>query len=86
MYYISLLVVFCNTILLESLPSALVCFGSVTAYQTMTPKGKDGSVEVSIKLNGYNQLVLDKNEVKNPVSGNGIVINSNECLFKLLPP
>lgn len=56
--------------------------GSFTAYQTITPKGKDGSVEVSIKLNGYNQLVLDKNEVKNPVSGNGIVINLNEYLFK----
>jgi len=35
-------------------------------YQTLKPKGKDGTVEVSIKLKGYNEDVLAKNEVKNP--------------------
>ena len=33
----------------------------------MAPKGKDGNVEVTIKLDGYNQSVLDKNGVKQPV-------------------
>ena len=33
----------------------------------MVPKGKDGNVEITIKLDGYNQSVLDKNGVKQPV-------------------
>ena len=33
----------------------------------MAPKGKDGNVEVTIKLDGYNQSVLDRNGVKQPV-------------------
>ena len=40
------------------------------AYQVLVPKGKDGSVEVSIKLKGYNEEVLAKNEIKNAVSWN----------------
>ena len=38
------------------------------AYQILVPKGQDGSVEVSIKLKGYNEEVLAKNEIKNAVS------------------
>jgi len=34
-------------------------------YQILIPNGKDGSVEVSVKLAGYNQEVLAKNDVKN---------------------
>ena len=33
----------------------------------MAPKGEDGSVEVSVKLKGYNQEVLAKNDVQDPV-------------------
>ena len=40
----------------------------LTAYQVLIPKGKDGSVEVSVKLGGYNEAVLAKNDVKNAVS------------------
>merc|ERR1712038_1681859 len=35
-------------------------------YQRLVPKGKDGTVEVSVKLSGYDQSVLAKNDVKNP--------------------
>ena len=45
----------------------LFTYTFLPAYYTMVPKGKDGRVEVAVKLNGYNQLALDKNEVKNPV-------------------
>lgn len=34
-------------------------------YQVLVPKGKDGSVEVSVKLKAYNEEVLAKNDVKN---------------------
>ena len=34
----------------------------------MVPKGKDGNVEITIKLDGYNQSVLERNGVKQPVS------------------
>jgi len=34
-------------------------------YQVLVPKGQDGSVEVSVKLKGYNEEVLAKNEIKN---------------------
>ena len=38
------------------------------AYHVLVPKGEDGSVEVSVKLKGYNQEVLAKNDVQDPVS------------------
>ena len=41
---------------------------SFAAYQVLIPQGKDGSVEVSIKLAGYNEEVLARNDVKNAVS------------------
>ena len=37
------------------------------AYHILVPKGEDGSVEVSVKLKGYNQEVLAKNDVQDPV-------------------
>ena len=40
------------------------------AYQVLVPKGQDGSVEVSVKLKGYNEEVFAKNEIKNAVSSN----------------
>ena len=38
------------------------------AYHVLVPKGEDGSVEVSVKLKGYNQEVLAKNDVQDLVS------------------
>merc|ERR1712226_1218714 len=35
-------------------------------YHILVPKGEDGSVEVSVKLKGYNQEVLAKNDVQDP--------------------
>ena len=52
----------------------LVTYKFLPAYYTMVPKGKDGRVEVAVKLNGYNQLVLDKNEVKNPVRTTTLIL------------
>ena len=46
----------------------LIFYFAFTAYQILIPNGKDGSVEVSVKLAGYNQEVLAKNDVKNAVS------------------
>ena len=43
------------------------------AYQTLVPKGKDGAVEVSVKLKGYKEDVLKKNEVKNAVRTQNII-------------
>jgi len=37
------------------------------AYHVLVPKGEDGSVEVSVKLKGYNQEILAKNDVQDPV-------------------
>ena len=45
-----------------------IFYFSFIAYQVLIPKGKDGSVEVSVKLAGYNEEVLAKNDVKNAVS------------------
>ena len=39
----------------------------LTAYHILVPKGEDGSVEVSVKLKGYNQEILAKNDVQDPV-------------------
>lgn len=34
----------------------------------ITPKGKNGEVDVTVKLAGYNQKVLDAAQITNPVS------------------
>jgi len=33
---------------------------------TLIPTGKDGTLEITVKLAGYNKVELDKNEIKNP--------------------
>ena len=42
-------------------------YSYLIAYHILVPKGEDGSVEVSVKLKGYNQEVLAKNDVQDPV-------------------
>ena len=45
----------------------LILYLYFIAYHILVPKGEDGSVEVSVKLKGYNQEVLAKNDVQDPV-------------------
>ena len=40
----------------------------VLAIQVFTPKGKEGEVEVTVKVAGYNQKVLDAAQIKDAVS------------------
>ena len=35
-------------------------------YHTLIPRGEEGTLEVTVKLSGYNTHELDKNEIKNP--------------------
>ena len=44
-----------------------ISYSYLIAYHILAPKGEDGSVEVSVKLKGYNQEVLAKNDVQDPV-------------------
>ena len=37
------------------------------AFQVLTPLGKTGDVDVSVKLAGYDQKVLDAAQITNPV-------------------
>jgi len=41
---------------------------SILAQHVLKAKGKNGEVELKVKLAGYNQDVLDKAGVQNPVS------------------
>jgi len=40
----------------------------ILAVQVFTPKGKEGEVEVTVKVAGYNQKVLDAAQIKDAVS------------------
>ena len=53
--------------------SLLSLFLLSSAYQVLVPKGQDGSVEVSVKLKGYNEEVLAKNEIKDAVSKKRVI-------------
>jgi hypothetical protein len=41
---------------------------SPAAFQVFTPHGKVGEVDVSVKLAGYDQKVLEAAQITNPVS------------------
>ena len=37
-------------------------------YQTLVPAGKEGTLDISLRLSGYNDELLKKNEITNPPS------------------
>jgi hypothetical protein len=37
-------------------------------YQTLVPAGKEGTLDISLRLSGYNEELLKKNEITNPPS------------------
>jgi hypothetical protein len=41
---------------------------SFSAFQVLVPQGKTGEVDVTVKMAGYNQKVLEAAQITNPVS------------------
>jgi hypothetical protein len=53
------------------------------AFQVISPQGKQGEVEVTVKVAGYNQNVLDAAQIKDAVSFSSFTLSIHPSLIVL---